>query len=290
MPTFDVVDEESRARHRPPSPIEWLIEESVLEPRVQPRPPSPLEWLGGESLLDENGEPTGEVPVAAQPEPTPRRHRRAAEPDDEAGDDLGVTGSAWSVQASSASASSESASYESSAAVGSSYDGSAYDELLFGSSPVASSYSSTSAHETPSYETPAYENPSYESSSYEMSSEPTAYGSTSYASGSDDTPAWSTGSSTWLSDTPVAPEETTAGSGYGSTTSYDASGYASADSGTDEPARRSPEVQGHARLEQILSESGVEAPSGGRSRRRRYRDEGGETAGDDVLARVLGRN
>jgi hypothetical protein len=50
-----------------------------------------------------------------------------------------------------------------------------------------------------------------------------------------------------------------------------------------------PPLQGHARLEQILAESGVEAPTGGRSRRRRYREEG-EAAGDDVLARVLGRN
>jgi len=66
-----------------------------------------------------------------------------------------------------------------------------------------------------------------------------------------------------------------------------------------EPAHRSstepepaagPPLQGHARLEQILAESGVQAPSGGRSRRRRYRDEDGENAGDDVLARVLGRS
>jgi hypothetical protein len=33
----------------------------------------------------------------------------------------------------------------------------------------------------------------------------------------------------------------------------------------------------------------VDAPSGGRSRRRRYREEG-DDAGDDVLARVLGNN
>ncbi|WP_369132571.1 hypothetical protein [Modestobacter sp. I12A-02662] len=56
----------------------------------------------------------------------------------------------------------------------------------------------------------------------------------------------------------------------------------------DAPARRpAPEPQGHARLEQILAESGVEAPSG--RRRRRYRDDD-DTGGDDVLARVLGRS
>jgi hypothetical protein len=58
----------------------------------------------------------------------------------------------------------------------------------------------------------------------------------------------------------------------------------------DEPARATaPEPQGHARLEQILAESGVQAPTGGRSRRRRYRDEDGDPT-DDVLARVLGRS
>ena len=50
-----------------------------------------------------------------------------------------------------------------------------------------------------------------------------------------------------------------------------------------------PEPAGHARLEQILAQSGVAAPSGGRSRRRRYREEGQED-GEDVLARVLGRD
>jgi hypothetical protein len=34
----------------------------------------------------------------------------------------------------------------------------------------------------------------------------------------------------------------------------------------------------------------VPAPTGARSRRRRYRDEDGGTADDDVLARVLGRS
>jgi hypothetical protein len=118
----------------------------------------------------------------------------------------------------------------------------------------------------PSYETPAWttpsptppagaEVPSYGSSAYDemlfgaVVPEPEPTGST----------AWPTGS-----------------------TSYDSSGY--------EPALRSePETAGHARLEQILAESGADAPSGGRSRRRRYRDEDDEPTGDDVLARVLGR-
>ncbi|WP_222262525.1 hypothetical protein [Modestobacter marinus] len=54
----------------------------------------------------------------------------------------------------------------------------------------------------------------------------------------------------------------------------------------DAPARQAPEPQGHARLEQILAESGVETPSG--RRRRRYRDD--DDGGDDVLSRVLGRH
>jgi hypothetical protein len=281
---FPQVDEESLGRHRPPSPIEWLVEESVLEPWVEPRPKSPLEWLGDQSLLDENGEPTGEIPVAVQPEPAPRRHRRAAEPDDE----VAETGSAWSAAPSYEAPSYEALSYESasyqsglfatssaesSAAHGSSYDSSAYDEMLFGSAPVTSS--------TPVYETPSYESPSHDSSSS---------GSTSYGSSSDDIPSWSSSSSTWSADSSVEPAETATGAGFG-TTSYDASGYGTAGDGaaSEEPARRSPEAQGHARLEQILAESGVQAPSGGRSRRRRYRDEDDETAGDDVLARVLGR-
>jgi hypothetical protein len=54
----------------------------------------------------------------------------------------------------------------------------------------------------------------------------------------------------------------------------------------DAPALRpAPEPQGHARLADILAESGVETPSG--RRRRRYRD---DDEPDDVLARVLGRN
>jgi hypothetical protein len=279
--TAPTVDEESAARHLPPSPIEWLIEESVLEPWVEPRPRSPLEWLGEQSLLDENGEPTGEIPVAVQPEPAPRRHHRAAEPDDEES----VTGAAWSAAPSYDRPSYDSASYDSTApdspayvspsyekapnetssygsssyagdpTPGSSYDSSGYDEMLFGSS----TYTSPSASGSPSYGSPSlWETPSYESPSSGSSSSRTS------------------------------PEEPASGSTSGNASGYTSSGHASA---ADEPARHSrPESPGHARLEQILAESGVEAPSGGRSRRRRYRDEDGETAGDDVLARVLGRN
>ncbi len=82
------------------------------------------------------------------------------------------------------------------------------------------------------------------------------------------------------------------GSSTGSTASgprHDASGYGpdATAASTDEPVRAAaPEPSGHARLEQILAESGVAAPTGARSRRRRHRD---DDATDDVLARVLGR-
>ena len=79
-------------------------------------------------------------------------------------------------------------------------------------------------------------------------------------------------------------------------TSYDASGYSTAYAAPPavppvaEPVPGSGrEPSGHARLEQILADSGVPAPTGGRSRRRRYRDEDDDASGDDVLARVLGR-
>jgi hypothetical protein len=232
--------EDETAGPRPPSPIEWLVEESVLEPWVEPRPRSPLEWLGDQALLDADGRPTGGIPVVSQPEPAPRRHRRAAEPDDE---DVSIVPS-WSPEPVSAGAGRSSAADETPRAERDSYDSSGYDEMLFGTS----TYRSPSAEETPSHGSSSDGTPSYGTPSY----------------GSDETPSWST--------------------------AYDASGYA-ASGRTAEPAQRSePEPQGHARLEQILAESGVAAPSGGRSRRRRHRDEAGETAEDDVLARVLGRN
>jgi hypothetical protein len=54
----------------------------------------------------------------------------------------------------------------------------------------------------------------------------------------------------------------------------------------EQPADRGPGPGREKRLDEILAENGVSPPTGGR-RRRRYRD---EDAGDDVLARVLGRN
>ncbi|MCW2508496.1 MAG: hypothetical protein JWP68_1644 [Modestobacter sp.] len=267
--TLARVDEETTAGPRPPSPIEWLVEESVLEPWVESRPRSPLEWLGDQALLDANGQPTGGIPVASQPGPTPRRHRRAAEPDDE---DVTIVPS-WSPEPVSSVAGWSSAAEETPAAESDSYDSSGYDEMLFGTS----TYRSPSSEETPSYGASSYETPSYE------------------------TPSWSTGDTSWSarstaseidsSDT-GSPDDVDPRSGSTSyrSTGYDASGYA-APGRTDAPAQRDePEPQGHARLAQILAESGVEAPSGGRSRRRRHRDEAGETPEDDVLARVLGRN
>ncbi len=76
---------------------------------------------------------------------------------------------------------------------------------------------------------------------------------------------------------PAAP----GGSSFGAR-DHDPAGYRDGPAAPREPS-------GHARLEQILAESGVEAPSGSRSRRRRYRDEDGGTGEDDVLARLLGR-
>jgi hypothetical protein len=99
--------------------------------------------------------------------------------------------------------------------------------------------------------------------------------------------------SSWSAyETPVyeSPAYGSSWSGAAFRAAYDLSGSTAArESVLDEPAPPSaPERAGHARLEQILAESGVQAPADGRSRRRRYRDEDGGT-GDDVLSRVLGR-
>jgi hypothetical protein len=240
-------------QHRPPAPTERLPEESVREPSVQPRPRSPREWLGDRSLLDADSRPTGEIPIAPQPEPAPRRHRRAADQDDV--ELLGRSSGSWPAQ-SSVDAAAASQPY-----AATSYDGSGYDEMLFGSLPPASA---------PTAE-PSYGSSGYDSSSYRSGHE------SSY-----DPSSWSTVSTSWS-----AADDGPSGSSSSGSTAYDASGYA-AGSPSAEP-RTEPESSGHARLEQILAESGVEVPSGGRSRRRRYRDEDDGAAGDDVLARVLGR-
>jgi hypothetical protein len=221
----------------------------VDAPVVRERPPSPIEWLTEESVLD--GRPTGEIPVAPGPEPAPRRHRRAADPDD---DELvrSAAGS-WSVQP----AEDVAAATPSYAAT--SYDSPPYDQMLYGSSPPAS---------------PPSTEPSYGSSGYD---------GTSYGSGYEPS-SWSAGHSSESAD-PDSPGSSSAGS-----TAYDASGYAAPSPSAEPTARTRPESSGHARLEQILAQSGVEVPSGGRSRRRRYRDEDDEAMGEDVLARVLGRS
>jgi len=206
---------------------------------VEPRPRSPLTWLEEQSLVAVDGRPTGEIPLPSAPQPAPRRHRRAAEPDDE---DVPARAPAGRVS---------------------------YDELLFGTSAPRPAGADTGSSSS--------ESASYGSSSYE----PPSYASPSAASPAEEIPSWSTGSTVWPAE-PALEElslpSSSAAVGSGSTPS------------TAEPAPR-PEVpsSGHARLEQILAESGVQPPSGGRSGRRRYRDDDGESAGDDVLARVLGR-
>jgi hypothetical protein len=124
-------------------------------------------------------------------------------------------------------------------------------------------------------EAPSYAAPSYDGARYDellFGSSPVA--EASYEEGYRPS-SWATGGTSWSAE---------------NSTAYDASGYA-AGSPSEEPSPRvRPGPSGHARLEQILAESGVDVPSGGRARRRRHRDEDDEAAGDDVLARVLGRS
>ncbi|WP_138760988.1 DUF6779 domain-containing protein [Modestobacter altitudinis] len=124
----------------------------------------------------------------------------------------------------------------------------------------------------------------YDSSRYDA----LLFGTTTPSGASSYDPPWSGSSSAdaWA----VADGVERAGStAYGAR--HDASGYAgdATAAPADEPVRAAaPESPGHARLEQILAESGVPAPTGARSRRRRHREDAGD-ATDDVLARVLGR-
>ncbi|MFQ1003454.1 DUF6779 domain-containing protein [Modestobacter sp. SSW1-42] len=229
--TSAVVDEEQGSRHRPPSPVEWLQGEPRPAPGPAAVPRSPRAWLDERSQVG-TGDPTGGLPLAGEgvgpattawspaPEP-PRRHRRAAEPDEPAPWADRLRGTTPDESPSSEVASSEVASY------------------------VSASHDPSSGEE-PSDEGAAYEPPSW------------------LDRGTTDAGA-ATGSTVW---TPA--EE------------------------PDDEIRRAPEPAapqraGHARLEQILAESGVAAPSGARSRRRRYREEGQDEA-DDVLARVLRRD
>ncbi|WP_222192477.1 DUF6779 domain-containing protein [Modestobacter italicus] len=110
---------------------------------------------------------------------------------------------------------------------------------------------------------------------------------------SDDEPSWRRASDAVSAD-PTPSTGATSWSGAAADPAGDAWSAPSWSAGPAEappavaPPVAEPPAQGHARLEQILAESGVEAPSGARSRRRRYREEG-EDAADDVLARVLGQ-
>ena len=370
--TFAVVDEEQESRHRPPTPVEWLTGESLLGPRVDVAPKSPREWLD-EQTLTGSGDPTGELPVAAAPEQAapaawspdpepPRRHRRAAEPDDDlvswtdrlrgnaAEETPGewADRSPWTVGPASEDASPRTPSYGSTSYGSTSYGstafgdassgsaspyeevspevapsagspsygstshrGAAYGSTSYGSTSYGGSYGTTSDEgaaqgtpdgssygaptydDSPSYEAPSHETPSYDSSSYDSSSYDSASGeASSRAADAYEPPSWldrgapATGpiaaSTGWGSPADPSPEpaEPTGGQVHAAA-EQDAPGQ-------DDPGTP-PEPAGHARLAQILAESGVAAPSGGRSRRRRYREEGKDEQ-DDVLARVLGRD
>ena len=262
--TFAVVDEEQVSRHRPPSPVEWLVGESVLEPWTEPSPRSPREWLDEQSLTAA-GDPTGELPATdgsddptpdtwSPAPPTPRRHRRAAEPDE---DDL----VSWTDR----------------------LRGTASEET-----PAADAGSPGPSHDSPAYEPPSYGSSSYDPPSYE----PPSYGSSSYGSPAHDAPSYDPPS--WL-DGAASDGGPPTGSSDRTDSARAADEVAPAGGSSahrapepDAPAAP-PEPSGHARLEQILAESGVPAPSGARSRRRRHREEG-QDDGDDVLARVLGRD
>ena len=331
---FAVVDAEQVSRHEPPSPVEWLVGESVLEPWVDPQPRSPREWLDEQSLIGA-GDPTGELPAASPADrsaeawaPAARRHRRAAEPDRD--DDLASwTDRLRGTTADEPPASGGSSDGGSTAWSGSwASDGPAYQPPSYGSAPAGEaspdrtpSYGSTPAEEAWPERTP-YVPPSYGSTpAEEASPERTPYVPPSYGSRSRD--SWSSdeaGSSAYASSeddgygTDHAPSPSVAGPSYEPPSWLDrhapddapptgpiAASRPSSSAGEDRaaaddaPADRAsgtgapPEPTGHARLEQILAESGVARPSGGRSGRRRYREEG-QADEDDVLARVLGRD
>ncbi|MCZ2830060.1 hypothetical protein O2W14_14570 [Modestobacter sp. VKM Ac-2986] len=276
--TFAVVDEEQVSRHRPPSPVEWLVGESLVEPPAEPALQSPREWLDQQSLVGA-GDATGELPVAgvpdrpsawsSAPEP-PRRHRRAAEPDE---DDL----VSWTDRLRGTGPDEVPSSGDSPSGAWSDRSP-AYPDPFDGPST-----SGTPAYEPAPYEERSYEPPSYEPSSYELPSHDSpAYESPSDVRSSREGAAHEPPS--WLDR-----DARTDDAGTGSTAWRPSEGAAAREDDAPAATGAPPEPAGHARLEQILAESGVAAPSGGRSRRRRYREEGQED-GDDVLARVLGRD
>ena len=229
-----------------PLPSGWDVD-GWSGTRVVPAEPAPRPAAGPPPVPPVTRASALLVEPGAGPEPAPRHHRWAAEPDD-------ARKTPWSPDPADLPPARPAADAPSS-----------YDDLLFGPSPSRA----PSRYDLPSYEVPSYEVPSYGSPSPDTPAyEGTAYEGPAYESYLD----------------PSAEAVAHTGS-----TAYDPSGYAAAPvdpSGGPTPQSR-PEPSGHARLEQILAESGVPAPTGGRSGRRRYRDEDGGT--DDVLSRVLGR-
>jgi hypothetical protein len=237
---------EPAAGERPPSPVEWLMGESLVEPWSDPGPRSPREWLDEQSLTTSEA-PTGEIPVVAEtghagatawsPDPEPAHHRRAAEPDD----DL----VSWTDRLR-----------------GGSTDAPAPDDASRSWSTAGGNpYGALSPDDDPA---PRYDRPSYPGR-HDVVPE--------HGTPSDEPPSWS---GLGAADDGPATRSTVAWTGHEPTPEAGA------------PAAP-PEPAGHARLEQILAESGVALASGSRSRRRRHREEG-QDDGDDVLARVLGRD
>jgi hypothetical protein len=251
---------EQPSRDRPPSPLEWLVEEAVLEravledavledavledavldeavpePWVEPSPRSPLAWLEDEALLGAAGRAPAELPVVPMPSRPP-----LPEPALRVSDVVAAMAEPVEPPRRRHRRTAEPDEEAVAPSTGRRRSHAAPEEHLATSAGWSGA---AAAAVTPVPGTPAADLPPW--ASWEPPAEP--------APTDDALPrSWS-----------AAP--------------------------TADPApRAAPPAQGHARLEQILAGSGVSAPSGGRSRRRRYRDEG-EDAGDDVLARVLGR-
>ena len=291
------------AAARPRSPMEWLVAESLVEPAAA---------SGAGSPVDVPVEPTVQpradrVELPATPTPA-RRHRRAAEPDDE---DLLAPAPPRSHAAPETAVGIELTPYR----LGAESGGVAGDSWSAGT-PSWSSDSPSWSDQTPSWsagtpswsaDTPSWsaETPSWSSDAPSWSADslsrsaadslwstpaaPTAEPAGQEAddgrwSVADEQPGWSTGSTSWADSTP---------SWSGSTASW-------ADSTPSRPADRpaepatpgagatDAEPTGRARLAEILAQNDRPQPSG--RRRRRYRDEDEAAAQDDVLARVLGRS
>ncbi|MCZ2818941.1 hypothetical protein O2V63_01170 [Modestobacter sp. VKM Ac-2977] len=252
--------EEPPSRDRTPSPLEWLVEEAVLEravleeavleravleeavldeavpePWVEPSPRSPLAWLEDEARLGAVGRPPAELPVVPMPSRPP-----LPEPALRVSDVVAAMSEPVEPPRRRHRRAAEPDEEGVAPDDGRRRSHAAPEERLVTSAGWSDG---ATAAVGPVPGTPVADLPPW--ASWEPPAEPAA---------TDDAALRS-----W-SDVPTA----------------------------DPTPRAAPPAQGHARLEQILAESGVSAPRGGRSRRRRYRDEG-DDAGDDVLARVLGR-